>query len=298
MADLDTGPQAWRQTSNHNGLMARQEAAWAGDPSPAVAGPVEIAYFGSSAFRITSPSGLTVMIDPWRNLPTRAWDWYFHDFPVTAVDIGVSTHAHFDHDALHRLDAHVLLDRLAGTYAFADVAITGIAEKHNTDSSHALYDFKAYLRDFAGVDITPPDNPRSWDNNLIVVETGGLRILHWGDNRADPPEEVWERLGRIDIALMPVDGSNHVLGASVVDALVDRLNPAVVIPHHYYIYRVTQRQSTLLPADDWVRGHGGTVLDGPAQVYDAGSLTAGAKAVHSFGEHVAFDTARWFKDGR
>ena len=198
MSDLDTGPQAWRQTSNHNGLMARQEAAWAGDPSPAAPGPVEIAYFGSSAFRITSPSGLTVMIDPWRNLPTRTWDWYFDDFPVTAVDIGVSTHAHFDHDALHRLDAHVLLDRLAGTYAFADVAITGIAEKHNTDSTHALYDFKAYIRDFSGVDITPPDNPRSWDNNLIVVETGGLRILHWGDNRADPPEEVWDRLGRAD----------------------------------------------------------------------------------------------------
>ena len=47
------------------------------------------------------------MIDPWRNYPSRTWDWYFHDFPVTLVDVGVSTHAHFDHDALHRLDAHV-----------------------------------------------------------------------------------------------------------------------------------------------------------------------------------------------
>lgn len=298
MAEIDSGPQAWRQTSNQNAMIERQRAAWAGDPSPLTPGPVEIAYFGSSAFRITAPSGLTVMIDPWRNLPTRTWDWYFHDFPVTPVDIGVSTHAHFDHDALHRLDAHVLLDRLTGTYAFADVAITGIAEKHNTDSSHALYDFKKYILDFGGVDITPPDNPRSWDNNLIVVETGALRILHWGDNRADPPDEVWDRLGRIDIALMPVDGSNHVIGETVVDAVVERLNPAVVIPHHYYIYRVTQRQSTLQPADAWVARHGGTLLDRPVQVYDAGSLTAGAKAVHSFGEHVAFDTERWFKQGR
>ncbi len=159
MGDIETGLQAWRQTSNNNALLERQAAGWAGSPSAAEPGPVEIAYFGSSAFRITTPQGLTVMIDPWRNLPTRTWDWYFHDFPVTPVDIGVSTHAHFDHDALHRLDAHLLLDRLVGTYSFADVSITGIAEKHNTDSSAAMYDFKRAILEFSGVDITPPNNP-------------------------------------------------------------------------------------------------------------------------------------------
>ena len=297
MTDKDTGLQAWQQTSNNNALIERQAAAWDGSPSAQAPGPVEIAYFGSSAFRITSPSGVTVMLDPWRNLPTRTWDWYFHDFPITPVDIGVSTHAHFDHDALHRLDAHVLLDRLVGTYSFADLSITGIAEKHNTDSSAALYDFKRAILEFSGVDITPPNNPRSWDNNLIVVETGGLRILHWGDNRADPPDAVWQRLGRIDIALMPVDGSNHVLGEAVVDAIVERLAPRVVIPHHYYIFEVTQRQSTLLPVDAWVGRHGGTWLDGSAQVYDPTSIAGLERAVHCFGDHVAFDTARWFRDG-
>ncbi len=131
-----------------------------------------------------------------------------------------------------------------------------------------------------------------------MVETGGLRILHWGDNRADPPEEVWARLGRIDIALMPVDASNHVLGDTVIDRIIDRLSPRVVIPHHYYIFEVTQRQSTLLTADDWVARHSGTVLDGPTQVYDPGSVSGLTAAVHSFGDQVAFDTARWFRDGR
>lgn len=298
MTDIDSGLQAWQQKSNQNEMIERQRAVWTGAPSAQAVGPVEIAYFGSSAFRIKAPSGLTVMIDPWRNLPTRTWDWYFHDFPITAVDIGVSTHAHFDHDALHRLDAHVLLDRLIGTYSFADIAITGIAEKHNIDGSEAIYDFKQYILDIHGVDITPPNNPRSWDNNLIVVETGGLRILHWGDNRADPPQEIWDRLGRIDIALLPVDGSNHVLSERVADEVIDRLNPAVVIPHHYYIYGVTQRQSTLQPADRWVARHGGTLLDGPSQVYDPASVAGLSKAVHSFGDHVAFDTERWFRECR
>ncbi len=128
MTDIDTGLAAWQMTSNHNRMMERQA-----DGSPAREGPVEIAYFGSSAFRIASPKGVSVMVDPWRNHPSRRWDWYFHDFPVTAVDIGASTHAHFDHDALHRLDAHVLLDRPIGRYEFADVVIRGIKNSVSGD---------------------------------------------------------------------------------------------------------------------------------------------------------------------
>ena len=116
MSDIDTGLNVWQMTSNHNRMIDLQE-----DNSAPRNGPVELAFFGSSAFRITSPRGVSVMIDPWRNHPSRRWDWYFHDFPIVPVDIGASTHAHFDHDALHRLDAHVLLDRLIGMYRFGDM---------------------------------------------------------------------------------------------------------------------------------------------------------------------------------
>ena len=137
MTDKDTGLNAWQMTSNHNRMIELQA-----DKSPARDGPVDISYYGSSAFCITSPKGMSVMIDPWRNHPSRTWDWYFHDFPITLVDVGVSTHAHFDHDALHRLDAHVLLDRLNGMYRFGDMTIYGFADKHAVDNSCAIYDFK------------------------------------------------------------------------------------------------------------------------------------------------------------
>ena len=293
MTDIDTGLTAWQMTSNHNRMMELQA-----DRSPAREGPVEIAYFGSSAFRITSPKGVSVIVDPWRNHPSRHWDWYFHDFPVTAVDIGASTHAHFDHDALHRLDAHVLLDRPIGRYEFADVAIRGIADKHATDSSAALYDFKKIHAAFGGTSIEPPDNPRSWDNCLLTVETGGLRILHWGDNRHNPPPEVWEALGRIDIALLPVDGSQHVMGFAMVEHIIDTLRPHVVIPHHYYIWDVVQRQSTLQSAEPWVDGREtAEKLDGPCRAYSASDIRHLDRAVHFFGDHVAFDRETWHREG-
>ena len=294
MTDIDTGLNVWQMSSNHNRMIEIQR-----ERVPAKNGPVEIAYFGSSAFRITSPLGVSVMIDPWRNHPARHWDWYFHDFPVTAVDIGASTHAHFDHDALHRLDAHVLLDRLIGTYAFADLTITGLADKHAVDSSCATYDFKKIHKRFHGTDIEPPDNPRSWDHCLLLVQSGGLRIVHWGDNRHDPPPGIWDALGEIDIALLPIDGSQHVMGHAMAESIIDRLRPRVVIPHHYYIWDVLQRQSTLLPADAWVAARAAHERIGaPRRSYQRTDIRHLDRMGHFFGDHVAFDRDAWHARGR
>lgn len=293
--NLDSGPTAWQSSANHNRMMELQRETG----NPTEPGNVTLAHFGASAFCITSPKGLTVMVDPWRNHPSRSKDWYLRDMPMTPVDIGVSTHAHFDHDALNRLDAHVLLDRLMGTWSFLDVTITGIPDKHATASGFGTYDFKKVHRELNGVDIEPPNNPRSWDNCLIVVETGGLRILHWGDNRHDAPDHVWEALGRIDIALLPVDGSQHTMSHDMTASIIERLRPKVVVPHHYYIWDVVQRGATLMPADDWVQARPHRIVGAPRQTYSPSSLAdlPQPTTVDFFGDHVAFDKLAWRKAG-
>ncbi len=291
MKDIDTGLNVWQMTSNHNRMIELQKAS-----APTNDGAVEIAYFGSSAFRITSPMGVSVMVDPWRNHPSRKWDWYFHDFPITEVDIGISTHAHFDHDALHRLDAHVLLDRLIGQYTFGDVTISGFADKHAVDSTYALYDYKKISKFFNNVDIEPPNNPRSWDNCLLVLEVGEMRILHWGDNRHNPPENIWSALGHIDIALLPIDASQHVMGYIHTAQIIDTLKPRVVIPHHYYIWDVVQRQSTLQTCQDWVEAcKQKEILSTSAKLYDKKGLENLDRVVHYFGDNVAFDKEKWLQ---
>ena len=307
LKNLDNGLTSWQHASNHNRLIdfqsvelqtqqTSQQTATKDDS------PVELTFFGSSAFRIPTPAGLTIMLDPWRNHPSRKWDWYFTDFPLTAVDIGISTHAHFDHDALHRLDASVLLDRLIGEYKFSDVTISGIADKHATDSSAALYDFKKIILEFDGIDITPPDNPRSWDNNLITVETGGLRILHWGDNRHNPPDHIWQALGPIDVLILPIDNSQHVLGYSCIEEIINRMKPKLVIPSHYYMWDIVQRQSTLQPADHWLDRHKAKVIKTGQASYRLKKsamdvIPTDDWQILYFGDHVGFDTDKWRNDG-
>jgi L-ascorbate metabolism protein UlaG (beta-lactamase superfamily) len=285
---MNEGLWAWKQHENNNHMIALQEGA----PAVSAEAAIELAYFGGSAFRITAPSGLTMMIDPWRNPPWGNWDWYLYDFPGERVDVVLSTHAHFDHDGVHALSADVILDRLIGTYSFADVRITGIADKHVSDSSHTAHDWADKTRRLTRMRTDPPDNWRSFDNSLLLIEVAGLRILHWGDNRPNPPEEVWRRLGAIDIALMPIDGSQHVLSTEQVARITARLQAKVVVPHHYYVWDITTRGSTLLPPDAWVKAQ-------PAHRWtDAGTVRLQREDVLQqsglvlcFGENVAFDKA-------
>ena len=294
MGNINAGLSGWRMASNHNRMMELQRTSM-----KAGAGAVKVDYFGSSAFKITSPSGITLMIDPWRNHPSRKWDWYFDDFPLTEVDIGISSHAHFDHDALHLLDAHVLLDRLIGTYTFGDLKITGIADKHATDSSAAVYDFKRIIKEFDNIDITPPNNPRSWDHCLLLIETGGLKILAWGDNRHNPPEEVWAAMSDIDIVLLPIDDSQHVISFPHAEEIIERLSPSIIIPHHYYIFDVTVRQSTLQPADGWLNTQENVIrLTNPSVSYHPKDLTNIKRRIDFFDGHVAFDKKKWLSNSR
>ena len=285
------GMWAWRQSENHNHLIELQSRVVQLDIGDGADGEsFDLAFFGGSAFRITSPSGLTLMIDPWRNPPKGNWDWYHYDFPREVVDICLSTHAHFDHDAVHMVSASTVLDRLVGTFAFADVTISGIADKHVSDSTHNAYDWAEMTRRLTPVKTDPERNWRSFDNCLLVIEVAGLRVLHWGDNRPEPPEAVWDAIGKVDVLLLPVDGSQHVLSDAQADAVVTRLSPSLIVPHHYGLWNVTTRGSTMLPADRWVDAHPDPIRT------DSGSVRLARNFVRSqsgrvlyFGEHVAFN---------
>lgn len=281
---INDGLWAWKQTENNNRMIAFQEAG-----ACAGGGTVELAYFGCSCFRITTPAGLSVLIDPWRNPPWGNWDWFLYDFPRLQVDIAASTHAHFDHDALHAVSANTLLDRLVGVYEFADVKITGIADKHVSDSSHNAHDWAEMTRRLTNIVTDPPGNWRSFDNSLLLVETAGLKILHWGDNRPNPPDAVWDRIGRVDIALLPIDGSQHVLSYAQAAEVIERLDASIIVPHHYYTWDVMTRGSTLLAADAWVKAkEDARWLSEGAVMLAPDYVKAQRRKVMYFGGNVAF----------
>ncbi len=237
----------WTQPGNNNHVLELQAAQTFPD------GGVGIDFYGHCAMKLTSPGGATLMFDPWRDDPSGAWGlWFKNKFPETLVDITLSTHTHFDHDAVDRPQSTMILDRMVGDFAFADVRIKGFADKHAC-TAPGWYTWTNALKEF-GVDACPPNNPGHMDMVTYLVEIGGVRILIWGDNRHNPADAFWDWAGRVDVLTLPVDGSQHILSFAQGDAIVDRLKPKVVIPTHYLSETTTYTLSTLAPADEWVKG--------------------------------------------
>ena len=54
--------------------------------------------------------------------------WFLNEFPALRVDIVLSTHAHFDHDAVERPSGLMVLERLVGQFKLGDIEITGLAD--------------------------------------------------------------------------------------------------------------------------------------------------------------------------
>lgn len=214
--------------------------------NPTRSGEVKFEFYGHDAFKITSPVGLTILTDPWRNDPTGLYPkWFLNEFPALRVDIVVSTHAHFDHDAVERPNGLVVLERLVGQFKLGDTEITGLADKHQCQSTP---DHKSD-RTSTDAETCPPNNVIGFDNAIQIIATGGLRIAVWGDNRGVPDPSLDHYLKNVDVLILPVDS---ILRRPEVDAIVRKYDPKAIIPAHYFVEGLTTAVSGLESADSWV----------------------------------------------
>jgi L-ascorbate metabolism protein UlaG (beta-lactamase superfamily) len=275
---VDTSP-AW----NDNALIAIQKKSG----NLARRGDVKIEFYGHDAFKVTSPAGLTVLTDPWRNDSTGQYPkWFLREFPDIRVDIVLSTHAHFDHDAVERPKGLMVLERLVGQFKLGDIEITGLADKHKCEPAPAdKLDSSSRDRD---VETCPPNNVIAFDNAIELIETGGLRIAIWGDNRATPDPFLDHYLHNVDVLILPVES---ILTRTEVDAILEKYNPKTVIPAHYYVTGLTADVSGLESADGWVnyqeKVHHADVrrLDSGDLTLNAAELKASRRRVYYFGNH-------------
>ena len=214
------------------------------------AGPLTLAYYGHCAFQWRTEAGLRVLTDPYRNIAGRYW--FQRLFPDVECDLGLITHAHFDHDAAERLPEGASLIRMPGEFTYQDMSIRGVLDLHSGAWR---------LREFPNV--------------MFRLETGGVSFLHLGDNRADWPAGVARAIGEIDVLLVTVDDSNHLLNYQEVDSLIEMLEPKVVIPMHYQIPGLMAGDTGLEPPDGWLNTQSRVKrLDGHTAEFSPGALPA------------------------
>lgn len=207
--------------------------------------------------------------------------------PTIRVDIVLSTHAHFDHDAVDRPQGLVVLQRLAGEFKLGDVRITGLADKHKCDPA---VDSKADAA--AGSprrETCPPNNVIGFDNSIQIIETGGLRIAIWGDNRPAPDPSLDHYLENLDVLILPVE---NVLTDTEADTILRKYHPRAMIPSHYFIKGITTNVSGLESVDSWVNNeekiHPADVhpLKGAELTLTPAELKEAHQRIYYFGDHL------------
>ncbi len=163
---------------------------------------MKIEYLGHSAFRFTFANGKTLLTDPY----TRVG----YELPkALTADIVTVSHGHFDHNYTAAIQGKFTLVDKPQAYTFDGITVRGVLCKHDNQGGT--------LRG---------------ENIAFVIQADGVTVCHMGDIGEEVRQEFIERLGEIDVLLIPVGGTYTVdyLGAK---AYIDAIQPKLVIPMHY-----------------------------------------------------------------
>ena len=194
---------------------------------------VRLRYLGHSSFEWITPEGRHIVIDPYGNF--RTLRWFDCSFPALDADLVLVTHAHLDHSGgVYRIVGHPEIITQPGPpmkSPAGDYTVQAIA------GLHAQPDLAGYGK----------------ENVIFVLEIGGIRFVHWGDNGPKIPMEMLKELGRVDVLMLPVDGSEHLLTLQEDEQVISKLNPRVVIPMHYFDPGLTSSCSSLRPIERWLK---------------------------------------------
>jgi L-ascorbate metabolism protein UlaG (beta-lactamase superfamily) len=176
---------------------------------------VEITFLGHASFEIVSPAGVRAVTD-----------YNGFNVPHDAPDIATMNHAHGTHYALD-----------------PDPRIGHILHGWAENGHIPAVDLTVQDLHVSNV----PTNIRRWQgeterygNSIFVFETGGLCIAHLGHlHHLLEPADL-NALGHIDIVMIAVDGE-WTMSQEDAAAVVEQLQPRIVLPMHFFTRRVLAR---------------------------------------------------------
>ena len=201
---------------------------------------VKLTWLGHATFRIETPGGKTILIDPWimgnPMCPEK-------EKSVKKVDVMLCTHGHGDHigDGVEIAKKHnpvvVGIPELVGwmeskgvkhtapmnkggTQAVGDIKVTMVHADHSCgiqDGDQLIYGGEAC--------------------GFVVEFSNGLKIYHAGDTNVFGDMQIIRELYAPDIVMLPV-GDLYTMGPREAAYACKLLQPKVVIPMHFGTFPV------------------------------------------------------------
>lgn len=160
---------------------------------------MDMTWLGHACFRMRGREGV-VLTDP----PDPKSG---HAIPRTEAGLVTMSHEHAGHASLRSVAGEPVVLRGPGEYEVHDMLVTGIGCFHDDEKGNAR-----------------------GRNTVFAIRLDDLVICHLGDLGHALSAVDLEKLGDIDIALVPISGPDVNLSAARAAEIVHQLEPKVVVP--------------------------------------------------------------------
>lgn len=170
---------------------------------------MDITWYGQGCFhlRVKRPDrgSVSVVIDP-----------YSEDVglkpPSVTADMVLVSHDHFDHNNVDAVKGDPFVIREPGEYEIDSVFVEGIHGWHDNSSGE-----------------------ERGAVTMFTMYAEGLHVCHLADlGQEELTDEQVERIGTVDVLLVPVGGTYTIDGAQARH-IVQQIGPGIVVPMHYHV---------------------------------------------------------------
>ncbi|MGC9140861.1 MAG: metal-dependent hydrolase [Caldimicrobium sp.] len=191
---------------------------------------VEITYYGHACFKIVSPQGKKIIIDPWLTHPLAP-----KEVDLGPYDFILITHGHGDH-----LGETVKLARTAVTEVIAIHEIQQYLLEKGVPKATGMNFGGTYRINGLSFTMVPALHSSSFPDGgyagepcgFVVTLENGFTIYHAGDTGIFGDMELIGELYKPDLALLPI-GDHYVMGPKEAAKACQLLKAPKVIPMHY-----------------------------------------------------------------
>lgn len=162
---------------------------------------LNIKWFGHSMWKIWNDE-ITIITDPFTDIGYKMPE-------NETADILLSSHDHFDHNNYSLIKGNPEIVKSAGDFNIKGMNIIMIPTWHDETKGK-----------------------ERGENLLMKFVISGKTLLHCGDLGHLLSDEIFNKLGNIDVLFIPVGGF-FTIDVDTAQTIVEKINPNIVFPMHY-----------------------------------------------------------------